>query len=210
MKIFHPSFTFVYIDAEFTPDDPSPSGLVSLALHSERGTSYVVNSETDGESFCSVEFRRNHIWSKLPLSADGTLNLDHPDVMPYAAIEQSANAYFYELTEGEDYRKHVGLIADHGTQDVQRLHDLFGNDWQGVMPKWIPRFLFQDLATLKDLAGVEEGALSLPGGELLPVNSPEKAHHALRDAEYDRVLHEFLMEHSRAVRVASGVERLSS
>lgn len=207
MKAIHPDFTFVYADAEFTPDDRSTGGLISLALHSGQGSLYVVNSGADRERFCANNFCREHIWSKLPLRADGSLDETSDSVMHYGAIRQMVSGYFQKLTQGQGYRDRVGLIADHGTQDMQRIHDLFGNDF-GAMPQWIPRRPFQDLATLEDLAGARGGRL--PDGERIPAMEPADRHHALKDAEWDRAVHEYLMSHSRAVRVASGVERLEN
>lgn len=209
MKAFNPDFTFVYIDAEFTPDLHVPGGLVSLALHSERGSVYMVNAEANREAFCASDFCLEHIWPKLPLRSDGELNLGADEVMSYSAIHEMTDRYFFELTDGEDYRQRVGVVADHGTQDMQRIHSLFRNDW-AAMPKWIPRRPFLDLATLEDLAGVKDGAMPQPDGTLLPVMLPDQAHHALCDAQWDHEVHEFLMDRSQAVRVASGIERLSS
>jgi hypothetical protein len=208
MKAFFPDFTFVYNDAEFTPDLHTPGGLVSLALHSEQGDLYLVNADADREAFCSNDFRRDHIWSKLPLNPDGSLDLTNPSVMPYEDIADAVAAHFYALTGGDKYRQRIGIVADHGTQDMQRLHNLFGNDWFGRMPVTVPRRPFLDLATLEDIAGVENDRL--PDGTPLPEKDPSAAHHALADARWDREVHEFLLEHSRAVRVASGVERLES
>lgn len=204
MKALYPNFMFVYIDAEFAPDLRTPGGLVSLAVYSKQKSLYRVNADADREAFCASEFREKHIWSKLPLCSDGRLNLGHAAVAHYSSIAVAVSAYFYALTGGQDYRKRIGLIANHGTQDVQRLHDLFDNDW-ARMPPWIPRRLFADLATLEDLAGVEDG--HLPDGTPLPELDPADAHHALKDAEWDHRVHEFLMERDRSVRIASGVER---
>lgn len=205
MKARFPGFTFVYVDAEFTPDDHSSAGLVSLALHSEHGSAYWVHADADRERFCASGFRRDHIWSKLPLDANGDIDRNHLDVHSYADIRSAVSTHFHALTRGAGYRRKVGLIADHGTQDMQRIHDFWGGDWgPGGMPKWIPKRPFADLATLEDLAGAEDG--TLPDGTPLPENPPEEAHHALLDAKYDRRVHEFLLERSRAVRIASGVE----
>jgi hypothetical protein len=209
MKAFFPNFTFLYIDAEFTPDLHTPGGLVSLALHSEEyGDRYLVNADADREAFCSSDFCRDHIWSKLPLNPDGSLDRTNPSVMSYEDMADAVEAHFYALTGGAKYRQRVGIVADHGTQDMQRIHSLFGNDWFGRMPVTVPRRPFIDLATLEDLAGVEDGRL--PDGTPLPEKDPNTAHHALVDARWDREVHEFLLEHSRAVRVASGVERLEN
>jgi hypothetical protein len=125
--------------------------------------------------------------------------------MPYAEICAWTSNYFRDLTKGRNYRESIGFIADHGTQDMQRIHNLFRNDW-GSMPPWIPKRPFADLASLEDLAGVRNDRL--PDGTPLPGRDPELAHHALYDAQWDREIHNFLLERSRAVRVASGVELL--
>lgn len=208
MKAFYPEFTFIYGDAEFNPKAHGSKGLVSLALHSEHGSFYAVNADVDREAFCSNDFCKEHIWSKLPLHSDGFLDLAHPSVMPYDDIADAVAAHFYALTGGRHYRKSVGFVADHGTRDMQSIHDLFDNDWFNVMPEYVPRRPFQDLATLEDLAQVEGG--TLPTGIPLPRKDPDKAHHALYDAQWDREVHEFLMQHSQAVRIASGVERVAN
>ena len=210
MKAFYPDFLFVYGDAEFTPNLHGSRGLVSLALHSTRGSIYMVNADCDREAFCASDFRRDNIWSKLPLHDDGSgfLDLRHPDVKPYDQIAKEVGEYFNRLTGGQHYRKHVGFLADHGTRDMQNIHDLFDNDWFNVMPESVPRRPFHDLATLEDIAGVENGRL--PDGTPVPQKAERQAHHALYDAEYDRILHEFLLEHSQAVRIACGVEWVRS
>ncbi len=207
MHALFPDFEFVYADAEFSPEDPTPSGLVSLALVTRTDSLYLVNAETDGDLFCSVDFRREHIWSKLPLTPSGKLNHGEHIVVPYSEIRRRVAEFFHRLSGGLNSRRTVGFIADHCTQDMQRLHNLFGNDW-GTMPKSIPRRPLVDLSTLEDLAGVRDG--HLPDGTPVPENPEDRAHHALYDALWDREMHEFLMLHSRAVRVASGVERLES
>lgn len=208
MKAYHPGFTFVYGDAEFTPDLHTPGGLVSLALHSERGSIYMVNADADREAFCSNDFCEKHIWSKLPLRPDGSLDLNHVHVMPYGRIAETVAGYFNLLTGSRKYRQHVGFIANHGTQDMGRIHALFKDDWFDVMPPSVPKRPFQDIATLEDIAGVEDD--HLPSGLRLPELGADEAHHAMNDAMWDRDVHEFLMQHSQAVRVASGVERLAS
>jgi hypothetical protein len=210
MKAFFPDFTFVYIDAEFLPNDHSPYGLISLALHSERGSKYMVNENVNSRltDLRAIPFQREHILPKLPLRPAGDLDTGHPDVYTYRDMAEEVGEYFHAMTGGRNYRKHVGIIADHGTQDMQRIHNLFGNDWFGRMPPSVPRRPFADLATLEDLAGIEGG--NLPNGIPMPEQASETAHHAMADAQWDREAHEFLLEHSQAVRVASGVERLGS
>lgn len=206
MKATFPGFEFVYIDAEFTPDNHTPGGLVSFAAHSASGSLYLVHRGADRKDFCSAPFREEHIWSKLPLLPNGEIDPASEHVMPYEQIAVEVARYFSFLTGGQNYRKHIGVIADHGTQDMQRLHNLFGNDWFGRMPSSVPKRPFHDLATLEDIAHVEDD--HLPSGLRLPEKYSEKAHHALYDARWDKEVHEFLLEHSRAVRVACGVELL--
>lgn len=208
MKAFSPDFTFVYGDAEFTPNLLGPEGLVSLALHSEHSTAYMVNADVDREAFCASVFCKDHIWSKLPLLGDGSLDREHPSVMPYAEIAKRTAEYFDKLANGRRARESVGFIADHCTQDMQRIHTLFKNDWFETMPASVPKRTFMDLASLEDIAGVVDDRL--PDGTALPPKDPAQAHHALYDAQWDREVHEFLLAHSQAVRIASGVERLAS
>ena len=208
MKAFFPDFTFVYGDAEFTPDLHEPEGLAALALHSVRGSIYMVNAEVDREAFCSNEFRRDRIWSKFPIRDDGSLIRNHLNVVSYSTIAKMVADYFNVLADGQHYRQRVGFIADHGTQDMARIHALFNDDWFNVMPQSVPRRPFADLASLEDIAGVEDD--HLPNGLRLPEKYTEKAHHSLYDSQWDREVHEFLLEHSQAVRVASGVERLAN
>lgn len=206
MKATFPGFEFVYIDAEFTPDNHTPGGLVSFAAHSASGSLYMVHQDADRKDFCSSPFREEHIWSKLPLLSNGEIDPADEHVMPYERMASEAAKFFTFLTGGRSYRQRIGIIADHGTQDMQRLHNLFGNDWFGRMPSAVPKRPFHDLATLEDIAHVEDD--HLPSGLRLPEKYTEKAHHALYDARWDREVHEFLLEHSRTVRVACGVELL--
>lgn len=206
MKATYPGFEFVYGDSEFTPDNHTPGGFVSTALQADRDWLYLVNADADREDFCSDPFRRDHIWSKLPLRADGSLDRSSPYVVPYASIQSAVGSYFDGLTDKEKYKNRIGFVADHCTQDMQRIHNLFDNDWFGVMPQSVPKHPFVDLASLEMLAGVEDD--HLPNGLRLPEKYAERAHNALYDARWDQEVHRFLMNHSRAVRVASGVERL--
>lgn len=206
MKATLPGFEFVYIDAEFTPNNHTPGGLASFAAHSNKGDLYLVNRGVDQGDFCSNEFREKHIWSKLPLGGNGQIDPNHEHVKSYPEIAVEVAQFFSFLTGGRGYRKSIGIIADHGTQDVQRLHNLFGNDWFGIMPPSVPKRPFHDLATLEDIAHVEDGRL--PNGLRMPEKDPQRAHHALYDAHWDREAHEFLLTHSRHVRVACGIELL--
>lgn len=208
MKATYPGFQFVYGDAEFTPDNHTPAGLVSIAFQADRDWLYLVNADADRDDFCSEPFRRDHIWSKLPLLANGSLDRSSPYVVPYTVIQSAVGSYFKGVTDGQKYKNRIGFVADHCTQDMQRTHNLFDNDWFGVMPSSVPKHPFVDLASLEMLAGVEDD--HLPSGLRLPEKYAERAHHALYDARWDKEVHEFLLEHSRAVRVASGVERLEN
>ena len=206
MKATFPGFEFVYGDSEFTPNNRMFDGLVSTALQAPSSHLYLVNADVNREAFCENPFCRDEIWSKLPLRADGSLDRSNPAVVPYSVIQSAVGSFFDTLTDGMRYKNRIGFVADHCTQDMQRIHDLFENDWFGVMPQSVPKHAFLDLASLEMIAGVEDGRL--PNGLRLPEKYAEKAHHALYDARWDREVHEFLLLHSRAVRVASGVERL--
>lgn len=209
MRATFPDFQFVYGDSEFTPNNPTPGGLVSTALQAENGDwIYAVNADADREDFCSDPFRRDHIWSKLPLRADGSLDRSSPYVVPYHAICSAVGSFFDGLTGGLKYKRMIGFVADHGTQDMQRIHNMFDNDWFNVMPQSVPRHPFLDLASLEMIAGVEDDRLR--DGQPLPAKDVSKAHHALYDARWDQELHQFLLGNSRAVRVASGIEALEA
>lgn len=206
MKATYPDFEFVYGDSEFTPNNHTAGGLVSTALQADHESLYLVNADADREDFCSDPFRDDAIWSKLPLRTDGSLDRSHPAVVPYSVIRSAVASYFDSLTDSMKYKSRIGFVADHGTQDMQRIHNLFDNDWFGLMPRSVPKHPFLDLASLEMIAGVQDD--HLPNGLRLPEKYTEKAHHALYDARWDKEVHEFLLAHSRAVRVASGVELL--
>lgn len=208
MKATFPGFEFVYSDSEFTPNNHTPGGLVSIAFQDDHGWLYLVNADADREDFCSDSFRRDHIWSKLPLRADGSLDRSSPYVVPYTAIKSAVGSYLDGVADGQRYKYRIGFVADHCTQDMQRIHNLFDNDWLNVMPQSVPKHPFLDLASLEMIAGVEDDRL--PSGLRLPEKDADRAHHALYDARWDKEVHEFLMEHSRTVRVASGVEKLEN
>lgn len=207
MLAHFPDFLFAYGDAEFIPHDMTPRGLISLALHSSRGSVYLINGDMNQEEIRNAQdagslWRRENVWSKLPRLADGSLDQMHLNVVSYADLRNSVAMYFEDVTNRRAARESVGFIADHGTQDMQRVHNLWDNDWSR-MPASVPRRPFQDIATLEDISGVRMGRL--PNGLELPAQDPRGQHHALRDAEHDKVVHDFLLEHSHAVRVASGV-----
>lgn len=208
MKAHFPNFQFVYADSEFTPNNHTPGGLVSTAIQGDYDWIYLVNADADREDFCSDPFRRDEIWSKLPLQADGSLDRSNAHVVPYSTIQSAIGSFFDGLTDTERYKERIGLIADHCTQDMQRIHDLFDNDWFGIMPSSVPKHTFMDLASLEMIAGVQDGRL--PNGLNMPEKDARKAHHALYDARWDKEAHEFLLTHSRAVRVACGVELLEN
>jgi hypothetical protein len=211
MKERWPDFTFVGIDLEFLRDIPGQPGLISMALayrdkDHRTHSLYVINGDVDQDEVLRRPWMVDNVWSKLPLDTDGRyLDLRSSEVQAYYDIPGLVSDFLSPLTDGESYRQHIGLIADHGTQDVQRLHELWGHDWSpGAMPPWIPKRLFQDLATLEDVAGVSEGRM--PDGERLPEMDPVNEHVALWDAVHDLDVLEFLLARSRAVRVACGVE----
>lgn len=164
----------VDLDCEFLPGDLTPAGLVSIGLTAGPGRSlYAVNAEMDFAEVLGNPFMREHVWPHLPLTADGFLIYNHPDVCSHAEIRQRVEAFFTEL--GED----TTLWVYCGAQDVVRLHTLWGNDWS-VMPETIPQWA-DDLARLRRLAG----------GAKLPPHTG-RPHHALDDAEHQRRARTFL------------------
>ncbi|MFC8538082.1 hypothetical protein ACFUJY_29780 [Streptomyces sp. NPDC057249] len=166
--------TEVDLDCEFLTDDLTPSGLVSLGLSAGPGrTLYVVNADMDVAEVLRRPFMREQVWPHLPLTADGSLNRNHPDVCSYAEIRPKVEAFFADL--GRD----TTLWTHCGAQDVIRMHALWRHDWV-VMPDTIPQW-GDDLARLRRLAG----------GVQLPPHTG-RPHHALDDAEHQRQARAYL------------------
>ncbi|MFD9248344.1 3'-5' exonuclease family protein [Streptomyces bottropensis] len=165
--------TEVDLDCEFLPGDLTPGGLVSLGLTAGPGHSlYVVNAEMDFAEVLGHPFMREHVWPHLPLTADGFLIRNHPDVCSYAEIRQRVEAFFADLGD-------VTLWVYSGAQDVIRMHTLWGNDWS-VMPDFVPEWA-DDLSRLRRAAG----------GVKLPPHAGRQ-HHALDDAEHQRQARAYL------------------
>src|ERR1044072_6915967 len=108
MKATYPGFEFVYGDSEFTPDNHTPAGPGATALQAAHVWLCLVNAETDREDFCSAPFLRDHIWSNLPLRADGSLDRSSPYVVPYSAICSAARSLLYRPTGKQEAQKRIG------------------------------------------------------------------------------------------------------
>ncbi|MGC4951000.1 hypothetical protein ACLQ2N_33015 [Streptomyces sp. DT224] len=166
--------TEVDLDCEFLTDDLTPSGLVSLGLSAGPGrTLYVVNADMDVAEVLRRPFMREQVWPHLPLTADGFLIRNHPDVCSYAEIRPKVEAFFADLDHD------TILWTNCGAQDVIRMHALWRHDWS-VMPDTIPQWA-DDLARVRRLAG----------GVKLPPHTG-RPHHALDDAEHQRTARAYI------------------
>jgi hypothetical protein len=166
----------IYLDLEFLPPFVSLPGTVSIGLHDDAGRNYyAVNAEMDERQVREHPFLREHVWPYLPQTANGELDRSYPSVKTVAEIRQDLEAFF-----GVDGRPDKILYANHGAQDVLRLHAFWGHDWSR-MPDEIPTWA-EDLKALR----VRAGDPPMPKQE-------SAAHHALEDARYNRVMHEALI-----------------
>lgn len=166
----------VYLDLEFLPGITSLRGTVSIGLHDDAGRDYyAVNADLSVAAVRAHPFLREHVWPYLPLTADGELDRSHRSVKSEDEIRSDLEAYF-----GVDGRPDKILYANHGAQDVLRLHAFWGHDWSR-MPDVIPTWA-EDLKALR----VRAGDPALPKQE-------STEHHALEDARYNRAMHEALI-----------------
>ena len=177
----------VYLDCEFLTDDPTTSGLVSIALTDDQGVEYyAVNRGCDWHSLVQHGWMRANVVPSLPLrfplgrdENPGVWMWDdeHPDRRALkwpARIRDDIADYFADTDAATTH-----LYAYYGGQDICRLHSLWDNDWS-AMPGAVPCWFFD----LKALA-VQAGDPVLPeqaGGE----------HNALEDARHNRTMHQFL------------------
>ena len=162
-----------YADCEFIRQDPTESGLISVGITDTAGTEfYAVNAHVDQEVLRTDPFLREQVLPKLPLTAAGDLDLDHPHVRTPDQIRVGLAAYY---AAGPPALFH----AYFGAGDLMRLHALWEHRWD-VMPQQIPRRP-RELADLLEDHGVPE-----------PVQaSPE--HHALNDARHNRDIHQAVL-----------------
>lgn len=166
----------IYLDLEFLPRFPSLPGTVSIGLHDDTGRDYyAVNADMSVDAVRADPFLREHVWPYLPLTDDGDLDRSHPSVKTEHEIRRDLEAYF-----AADPRPDKVLYANHGAQDVLRLHAFWGHDWSR-MPDVIPTWA-EDLKALR----VRAGNPAMPKQE-------STEHHALDDARYNRAMHEALM-----------------
>jgi hypothetical protein len=119
---------------------------------------------------------RENVWPYLPRHDDENVDFHHPDVRLYKIIRDEVAAYFDNTTADVTY-----LYANHGAQDIVRLHGLWDHDWT-VMPDTVPRW-FTDIKGLIAAAGIP--ADSIP-------EQPANAHHPLDDARYNRFVRHYL------------------
>ncbi|MYX26839.1 3'-5' exoribonuclease [Streptomyces sp. SID8381] len=166
----------IYLDLEFVPAITSLRGTVSIGLHDDAGQDYyAVNADMSVAAVRAHPFLREHVWPYLPLTADGELDRSHRSVKTEHEIRSDLEAYF-----GGDGRRDKILYANHGAQDVLRLHAFWGHDWNR-MPSVIPTWA-EDLKALR----VRAGDPPMP-------KQKSTEHHALDDARHNRAMHEALL-----------------
>lgn len=164
-----------YMDTEFIATDPSERGLISIGITDEQGRDYyAVNAGMDVPAVRTHYWLSKNVWNQLPLNEDGyDLDYTHADVKPLDQIRRDLLRYFAD-------RPQTHMFTWYGSQDMQRLHSLWGGDW-GNMPSWIPQWS-HELRSLVWLAG----------NKRIP-EQPSGLHHALEDARYNRLLHEVIL-----------------
>lgn len=167
----------VYLDTEFMRNDLSYRGLVSLALTDDQDNDYyAVNYAMDDKAVRDDDWMRENVWPYLPHTEGGNFDYEHPDVRPWQKIRDEVADYFANTTATTTY-----LYANHGAQDIVRLHGLWNHDWS-VMPETIPRW-FTDIKGLIAASGI-------PAESIPP--QPANAHHPLDDARYNRFVRHYL------------------
>lgn len=171
------------IDTEFNRVDLSPHGLISIALVTEDASYYAVNWDLDinmpGLDGESVEWMRANVWKHLPGGQPDRFDRSHPDVKPYHVIRQEVDLFLRAACPTLNAKTDIELFANCGAQDVVRLHTLLADNDFSKFGDWVPQGA-DDMYRLKRAAY----RLGLPKGDL-PVQDPQKAHHALWDAEYE-------------------------
>ncbi|MFD9687328.1 hypothetical protein ACFWXO_16410 [Kitasatospora sp. NPDC059088] len=175
------SASWFYSDTEFLPSDPTTRGLAAIALVDRAGHQYyAVNADLDTAAVFGDErnaFFRDHVWPLLPLADDGrTLDLTHPDVQSPDRIRADIAAFIADVAE----RGRPRLAAWKGSQDIGRIHQLWGNDWD-AFPFGLPD-TFTDLETETLKVGLRDHLPDHPG----------RLHHALDDALWDMAVHDML------------------
>ncbi len=190
-----------YGDCEFLRDDQTNNGTISFALYDENGEGYyAVNADMDEDRILNeqsplCQWLRDHVWPHLPLTPDGRLDRSHPDVKSIDQIRTEIAGYFAA-------RPAARLYAYFGAQDTNRIHALWQHDWHDAMPESVPRYC-------TDIMGVAEDAGITPedidDGFFPPQDTT--THHALNDAQYNRVMHEFILRATGQLPTWSGPSR---
>lgn len=185
----------LYPDLEFDPRNRTLDGTLAIALVDDKEREfYRVNRDADLLRALTRPFVRDHVFPHLPLirhkhyrnSNVGsfkppTWDPAHPD---YRYVKSPA-AIAADLEEwlALDCADGVRVIGYYGCDDLCRLHDLWGNDWD-LMPRAMPRVPEGDLAGWAAQLGI-----SLPGVD----EGAEHPHHPLSDARHHRALHRSLI-----------------
>lgn len=183
-----------YVDFEFLRALWEPAGLVSIGLTDDEGRDYyAVSADCAIRAVYRDRWMREHVWPFLPhgparpgvrhrlaarrLWPAAPLLLDRRDpvVKPLPQIREEVTAWF-ELAG----RRRNHLYVHYGSQDLVRLHSLYGHNWND-MPRAVPTWAFE-LRALREQAGQPT----------MPKQASDQ-HHALADARHARDQHEFLL-----------------
>jgi hypothetical protein len=171
----------VYLKTESLWSDPTPRGLISLALVDGAGaTYYAINAEVDAYHVYThvapdgTFWMRDHVWCHLPTLPDRRDRLDfgHPDVKPLEQIRDEVAAYFAAGPPAHTF-------VYYGAAHMCRLWSLWRNG--SLMPDAVPHWHWE----LKAEA-VRAGSPTLP-------DYPGRPGHALDGAQYGRIIHERLL-----------------
>ena len=183
---------YVVIDTEFNRVDFSPKGLISIALVTPHASYYAVNRDMDTDMLKLDEQSYNwlleNVWPHLPGGHPGKFwfNRLHHDVKPYDVIRREVDAFLRAACPTGVAKNDIELVANCGAQDVVRLHTLLADNDFSKFGDWVPQGA-DDMYRIKRAAyrrGVKK--------EELPVQNPQKAHHALHDAEYELDVVEYI------------------
>lgn len=170
----------VFMDWEFYENgrtiDPISVGLVAA----DGRELYMINESLNFRALLDVEFLRDHVAPHLPVkpyAEGGPWDVSHPDidcVMSPILIAGAVYNFFLETPDPE-------IWADHAAYDHVCLAQLFGRMID--MPKHIP-WQTDDIRT-------EWKRLGKPD---LPKQFPPEKHHALKDADHDKVIMDYLTD----------------
>lgn len=188
--------TRYYHDHEFL-EDGHTIDLISTGIVCEDGrTYYAVSAEVDMQAVAAHDFLPGNVVPYLPTYYDRRkgyrkLDLTHPDVKPRAQIAEEVRAFLLGDGRGSS-RSERELWAWYAAYDHVTLCQLWGP--MSRLPEGIPMFT----------RDIKSEAVRL-GDPPMPAQDA-KEHHALADAEHNRLMHAYLeeLEDLRLSRAAGG------